>query len=111
MQAVREKFSGIDRALTGVNSSFTAFGDHLTAVKRQKVREFISWSVCFAIVCGLMGLLLFLKIGITMGSVTSTLFYLSLGGLIYFITRIVLITNSKTALGTHPQLPVVHELN
>jgi hypothetical protein len=63
--------------------------------KRLKIREFISWAACFAVICGLTGMLKFLKIGITMDSVTSALFYLSLAGLIYFVTRIVMMSKSR----------------
>jgi hypothetical protein len=56
---------------------------------RLKIKEFTSWSVCFAIVCALTGLLKYLKVGITMDSITSVLFYSSLSGLAYFIYRII----------------------
>jgi hypothetical protein len=75
--------------------------------KRLKIKEFTSWSVCFAVVCGLTGMLKFLKVGITMDSVTSSLFYLSLAGLIYFVTRIIMI--SKNPVHLYPNN--LHELN
>ena len=75
--------------------------------KRLKIREFISWSVCFAIVTALTGLLKFLKVGITMDTVTSILFYLSLAGLIYFVTRIILLSKNPVHLPSRN----LHELN
>ena len=75
--------------------------------KRLKIREFISWSACFAIICGLTGLLKFLKVGITMDTVTSVLFYLSLAGLIYFVARIIMMSKSPVQLHARN----LHELN
>src|ERR1700719_4015807 len=71
-----------------------------------KIREFISWSVCFAVVAGLTGLLMYLNVGVTMESVTSILFYSSLAGLIYFVSKIIL-TPRKPVQMAHPR----HELN
>lgn len=56
--------------------------------KQLKIKEFISWSVCLGILTVITGLLKFLKIGVTMDTVTSGLFYLSLGGLTWLIYRI-----------------------
>jgi hypothetical protein len=55
--------------------------------KRLKQREYISWSICFGIISFLTGLLKFLKVGVTMDSVTSILFYLSLVGVFYFVYK------------------------
>ncbi|HEY2348407.1 MAG TPA: hypothetical protein VGH64_05300, partial [Puia sp.] len=65
------------------------------------------WSVCFAVVCGLTGLLKYLKVGVTMDTITSALFYLSLAGLIYFITRIIMMSKSPVQLHSTN----LHELN
>lgn len=111
MQSLREQLSGIDRSLSGFKSSFPALENHLNADKKLKVREFISWSVCSGAVSALTGLLLFLKIGITMESVTTGLFTLSLAGLAYFVVRIFFLTKSKADSKTHLQVPAVHELN
>ncbi len=54
-------------------------------IKQLKIKEFISWSVCLGILTVITGLLKFLKIGVTMDTVTSGLFYLSLGGLTWLI--------------------------
>ncbi len=75
--------------------------------KRLKIKEFISWAACFAVISGLTGLLKYLKVGVTMDTVTSVLFYLSLAGLIYFVTRIIIL--SRTQVQIHPNN--LHELN
>ncbi len=75
--------------------------------KALKIKEFISWAACFAVISGLTGLLKYLKVGVTMDSVTSSLFYLSLAALIYFVTRIVML--SRTQVKIHSKN--LHELN
>ena len=75
--------------------------------RKSRIREFISWSVCFAIVGGLTGFMKFMKIGVTMESVTSILFYLSVAGLIFFIFRIVLLSKNPANLKVNN----LHELN
>lgn len=75
--------------------------------KTLKIREFTSWAVCFAIIFSLTGLLKYLKVGITMDAITSTLFYLSLAGLIYFIARIVMLSKSRIRIHSNN----LHELN
>ena len=75
--------------------------------KSLKIREFLSWTACFAVISGITGLLKFLKVGITMDTVTSALFYLSLAGMIYFIIRIVRL--SRTQVQIHSSN--LHELN
>ena len=76
-------------------------------VKRLKKREFISWSVCFAVISLLTGLLKFLKIGVTMDSVTNVLFYASLISLAYFIYRIFSLPGNSIEVKNHNY----HELN
>lgn len=76
-----------DISHTGFRSSF-ANPDSINRVNRLKIREFISWSVCFAVITVITGLLKVLKIGITMDTVTSVLFYFSIAGLGWFIYKI-----------------------
>ena len=76
-------------------------------INRLKIRELISWSVCFAAIGLLTGLLKFMKVGVTMDSVTSFLFYTSLTALAYMIYRIINFPrNSGYVNGNHN-----HELN
>jgi hypothetical protein len=75
--------------------------------KRLKIVEFRSWSVCFSVIVVLTGMLKIFKLGITMDSITSFLFFSSLGGLAYFIYRIVTISRSPVQLKAN----ILHELN
>jgi len=61
--------------------------DSLHAVNRLKIRDSISWSICFAIVASITGGLLVYRIGVTMSLVTSILFYFSLLGFVAFVAR------------------------
>jgi|SRR5450432_2813718 predicted membrane channel-forming protein YqfA (hemolysin III family) len=105
MQTVRK--NAIDISPSQFGSGFPKAPVSPDQEKKLKIREFMSWSACFAVVCGLTGLLMILKVGITMNTVTSTLFYLSLGGLIYFVTRIILISRIPVHLHSNK----LHELN
>jgi|SRR5450631_2639179 hypothetical protein len=107
MQTVREQAKMVNISTPGLKSIISPVPDSTNHSKRLKIREFISWSVCFAIVSLLTGLLMILKVGITMETVTASLFFLSLGGLIYFIYRIIVL--SKEPVLFDPAVP--HELN
>ncbi len=76
-------------------------------VKRLKIKEFISWAVCLFIIMLITGLLKFLKIGVTMDSVTSGLFYLSLGGLTWLTYKIVKLSKNQPPTNKMPK----HALN
>jgi hypothetical protein len=105
MQTVRgQKIIDISAAGFSVSPSQSQVPNQ---AKRLRIREFISWSVCFAVVAGLTGLLMFLKVGVTMESVTSVLFYLSLAGLIYFVSKIILVSRIPVQMNTR----TLHELN
>jgi hypothetical protein len=80
----------------GVRSSLLSDSIPITDEKKLKIREFISWSVCFSVVVLLTGLMKLLRVAITMEVITSTLFYLSLAALLFFISRIIKL--SKTSL-------------
>jgi hypothetical protein len=104
----------IDTSQTGFRSSFSTDPVSSDLVKRFKVREFISWSVCFAIITIITGLLKFLKIGITMDSVTSILFYFSIAGLGWFIYKIYTLSKYPLQGNNHPDMgnsKPLHELN
>jgi hypothetical protein len=105
MQTVREQ-KIIDVSAAGFRTSPSQ-----SPVSNQentlKIREFISWSVCFAVVAGLTGLLMYLNVGVTMESVTSILFYSSLAGLIYFVSKIILTSRKPVHMNTR----TLHELN
>ncbi|HEY4935929.1 MAG TPA: hypothetical protein VII44_05080 [Puia sp.] len=106
MHTIREQ-KVIDISQGGFRSSFSSAMVSANQAKRLKISEFISWSVCFAIVSGLTGLMKFLKVGLTMDTVTSILFYLSLAGLAYFIYKIISLSKTPVQARIHP----IHELN
>lgn len=106
MQTIREQKS-IDNPASRFKSSLSAFPISSDQTKKLKIKEFISWSACFALIFGLTGLMKLLKLGVTMDSVTSILFYLSLAGLVYFIRKIILIFRNPIQVNTK----VLHELN
>lgn len=86
MQTIRgQKTNDISQA--GFRPSF-AKSDSINQANKLKIREFISWSVCFAVITVITGLLKILKIGITMDTVTSVLFYFSIAGLVWFVYKI-----------------------
>ena len=87
MQTVRRQ-NRTDVPSSGFKSQISQVPASKNQAKRLKIREYISWSACFFVITLLTGLIKFLKLGITMESVTSTVFYLSLAGLVYFISRI-----------------------
>ena len=105
MQTFRR--NNVDISPVQFNAGFSQHPIPPVREKKLKIKEFISWSACFAVIAGLTGLLKFLKVGITMDTVTSSLFYLSLAGMIYFITRIVLLSRSQVQIHSNK----LHALN
>jgi hypothetical protein len=57
--------------------------------RKLKIRESLSWMLCFAVLAGITGTLLAYKVGITMSGITSILFYCSLLGLLLFTIKLV----------------------
>lgn len=106
MQTVREQ-SRLGLPDPGFKTTHSNAGFSENHINKLKIREFISWSVCFAIITLLTGLLKFLKVGVTMETVTSTLFYTSLITLVYFIYRIF----SLSRHSVHVKHRDYHELN
>ena len=107
MQTAHEKAQMIKTTLSGIRSSISQTPDSPNQAKKLKIREFISWSVCLAVISGLTGLIKFLKVGVTMDTVNSALFYLSLGGLIFFISKIIRLSKNPVQTGFQAS----HELN
>jgi hypothetical protein len=107
MQTIQKPPSRYNRSESGILNTIPTGSISSEEAKKMKIREFISWSVCLAIVTSLTGLLLFLKVGITMESITIPLFWLSLGGMLYCISRIILISRRPLHFKASP----VHELN
>ena len=106
MQTFRK--NDVDKSSIQFKSGFSRSPNSQSDEKRLKIREFTSWASCFAVISGLTGLIKFLQVGVTMDAVTSTLFYLSAAGLVYFVTRIIILL-SKRPVQLHPGNQ--HELN
>ncbi|HTB24524.1 MAG TPA: hypothetical protein VK711_04095 [Puia sp.] len=103
----------IEVSQAGFRSSF-ARPDSTNQSNRLKIREFISWSLCFAVITVITGLLKVLKIGITMDTVTSVLFYFSIAGLGWFIYKIFSLPKYPVQGNNNHDLgntKVLHELN
>ena len=105
MQTFRR--NNVDISPLQFNAGFSQQTGSPIREKTLKIKEFISWATCFAVISGLTGLLKYLKVGITMDTVTSALFYLSLAGLIYFIARIIMLSKSRIQIHSNN----LHELN
>jgi hypothetical protein len=105
MQTFRR--NNVDISPVQFNSGFSQQPVPPVREKTLKIKEFISWAACFAVVSGLTGLLKYLKVGVTMDTITSSLFYLSLAGMIYFIARIVILSRSQVQIHSNN----LHELN
>lgn len=103
MRAVRPEASVIDISKNGFNSNFTGHANQ-TAVrtKKLKISELKSWALSCGVISALMGLLLYLKVGVTMETITASLFFLSLGGLIYSIYQIVLLVRQPAQYDVKP---------
>jgi hypothetical protein len=94
MQSLRRQTPVTNSSLSVFNPPTFRVTDSTNRAKRLKISEFISWSICFAVVSALTGLIKFLKVGVTMDMVTSILFYSSLAGLIYFVSKIIVQTKN-----------------
>jgi hypothetical protein len=95
MQTVRGQ-NRTDIHSSGFRSQLPQPPDSSDRVKRLKISEFISWSVCFFVMAFLTGLMKFLQLAVTMESVISIIFWLSLAGLVYFVSRLVQISRTPT---------------
>jgi hypothetical protein len=107
MQTIRGQVNMINTSLSGIKSSISQVPDSSNQAKRLKISEFISWSVCFAVISGITGLIKYLKVGVTMDTVTSILFYSSLAGMVYFISRVISLSKNPVQLNRN----LSHELN
>jgi hypothetical protein len=114
MQTVRSHSKLIDTSLSGYNSPHSQIPDPSGQIKKLKISELKSWSVCFSIISILTGLLMYMRLGVTMENITSVLFFFALSGLIYSIYRIVKLSKDSAAPVSKP-LPLdakpLHELN
>ncbi len=87
MQILREEKTGEIRA-SAFKSPASPISFQAKPGKSLIKNENISWLICFGIVSFLTGMLKFLKVGVTMDTVTSVFFYTSLIGVVYFIYKL-----------------------
>jgi hypothetical protein len=107
MQTILDQPQVKENSVSGFDPSFLVIPDPENQIKKLKIKEFISWSVCFAVISVLTGLMKFMKVGVTMDSVTSIMFYGSLVGFIYFMLKIIQISKNPVQLPVRPR----HGLN
>jgi hypothetical protein len=92
---------------SGLSPSYSKTSSPENQVIKLKIREFIAWLVCFSVITSLTGLMKFLKLAVTVESITTTLFYLSIFAVAYFIYRIVSLSRNPVQLKSE----TLHELN
>jgi|SRR5450432_680283 len=97
MQTARQDSPLIDYSESTFRASLPNSDIAADHVKKMKIRELISWSISFGIISLLTGLIIFLKVGITMETVTLILFSLSLCGMVFTVSRIFLFKKSEKA--------------
>jgi hypothetical protein len=107
MQTISNNARGIDTSPNVVPTQYPGVPDPVSQIRRLKISEFKSWTVCFGIISFLTGMLMYLKIGVTMETVTASLFFLSLTGMIFYIYKLILLTRVPARLESNPR----HELN
>jgi hypothetical protein len=107
MQTVHQESPVFDSSKKGFNSSSSAKPESKIQTKRLKISEFKSWALFCGVISLLTGALIYLKLGVTMETVTESIFFLSLGGLIYSIYQIVLLVKQPAPYDGNP----VHGLN
>jgi hypothetical protein len=87
MQILREEKIGEIRA-SAFKSPASLNSFPAKPAKSLIKNENIAWLICFGIVSFLTGMLKFLKVGVTMDTVTSVFFYISLIGVFYFLYKL-----------------------
>jgi hypothetical protein len=107
MQTVSDNARRIDISSNNFPTTYPRIPDPIGQIRRLKISEFKSWSVCFGIISFLTGMLMYLKIGVTMETVTASLFFLSLGGTIYSVYKLILLVREPARLESQRN----HELN
>jgi hypothetical protein len=87
-----QTITGQTRVVTTASSSlitpFSQASGGSEQSKRLKIKDFMSWSICFAVIAAITGTMKWMSLAVTMETITSGLFYLSMAGLVYFVFRI-----------------------
>ena len=107
MQTVRNNTTRIDTSPNGFPNVFPRVPDPTSQIRRLKISEFKSWTVCFGIISFLTGMLMYLKVGVTMETVTASLFFLSLAGMIFSVYKLIHLYREPARLETSSR----HDLN
>jgi hypothetical protein len=106
-----QTITGQTRTITTASSSLvTPFSQNPGGSEqstRLKIKDFRSWSICFAVIAAITGTMKWMSLAVTMEAITSGLFYLSMAGLIYFIFRILALSGTPA----QKNLLTRHELN
>ena len=95
MQTIRQKPRLVDFPEASFTAQITRKIISQKHIKSLKISESLSWIVSFSVIVLITGVLKFLKLGVTMSTVTSGLFYLSLAGIAYFIFNIIRINKIR----------------
>ena len=95
MQTIRQKPQLVDFPESSFTAQITRQILSQKHIKSLKISESLSWIVSFSVILLITGLLKFLRLGVTMSTVTSALFYLSFAGIAYFIFNIIRINKIR----------------
>ena len=107
MQTVSDNTRRIDISSSNFPTSYPRIPDPAGQIRKLKISEFKSWTVCFGIISFLTGMLMYLKVGVTMETVTASLFFLSLAGMIFSVYKLILLYREPARLETSSR----HDLN
>jgi len=100
MQTILDKTHGIGRAPSSFQAVVAPETVSSGSENKLKTREFISWAACFAVLFLITGLIKWMGLETTMGSVTNFLFFVSLAGTAYFIMRALGISRKSLCVAT-----------
>jgi hypothetical protein len=107
MQTVSDNARRIDISSNNFPSTYPSIPDPTRQIRKLKISEFKSWTVSFGIISFLTGMLMYLKVGVTMETVTASLFFLSLAGMIFYVYKLILLSREPARLESNTR----HDLN
>jgi hypothetical protein len=98
MQTVSNNARRIDTSPNSFPNSYPRIPDPIRQIRKLKISEFKSWTICFGIISFLTGMLMYLRVGVTMETVTASLFFLSLAGMIFYVYKLILLSREPARL-------------
>ena len=107
MQTIRDNTRRIDISSNNFPTTYPSIPDPTRQIRKLKISEFKSWTVSFGIISFLTGMLMYLKVGVTMETVTASLFFLSLAGMIFYVYKLIHLTREPIRLESNTR----HDLN